>query len=58
MQNSMALIPNKVNMPNINNMTMDDLEQLIEYKLVEIFGNPDSGLELKKEFKAKLEERL
>ncbi|MHB1664712.1 MAG: hypothetical protein ACYCT7_05560 [bacterium] len=45
-------------MSNIKNMTMDDLEQFIEYKLIEIIGNPDSGLKLKKEFKVKLEERL
>lgn len=39
-------------------MTADDIEQLVEQKLLEIIGDPDSGLHLKKEFKAKLEQRL
>ncbi len=39
-------------------MTADDIEQLVEQKLFEIIGDPDSGLHLKKEFKAKLEQRL
>lgn len=39
-------------------MTADDVEQLIEQKLIEIIGDPDSSLHLKKEFKAKLEQRL
>jgi hypothetical protein len=30
----------------------------VEQKLLEIIGDPDSGLHLKKEFKAKLEQRL
>lgn len=42
----------------IKDMSVDDLEQLIENKLLEILGDPDSGLQLKKEFKAKLEQRL
>jgi hypothetical protein len=40
------------------NMSIDDLEQLIEHKLLEILGDPDSGLHLNKEFKRKLEQRL
>lgn len=39
-------------------MTADDVEQLIEQKLLEIIGDPDSGLHLKKEFKASLQQRL
>jgi len=39
-------------------MSIDDLEQLIEHKLLEILGDPDSGLQLKKEFKIKLKQRL
>lgn len=42
----------------IKDMSIDDLEQLIEHKLLEILGDPDSGLQLKKEFKIKLEQRL
>ncbi len=39
-------------------MTADDIEQLVEQKLLEMIGDPDSGLHLKKEFKTKLEQRL
>lgn len=39
-------------------MTADDIEQLVEQKLLEIIGDPDAGLHLKKEFKVKLEHRL
>lgn len=39
-------------------MTADDVEQLIEQKLLEIIGDPDFGLHLTKEFNAKLEQRL
>lgn len=39
-------------------MTADDVEQLIEHKLLEIIGDPDFGLHLTKELKAKLEQRL
>jgi len=45
-------------MPKVKDMSIDDLEQLIEHKLIEILGDPDSGLQLKKEFKRKLEQRL
>ena len=45
-------------MAKIKDMTMEDLEQLIENKFLEIIGDPDSGLQLRKEFKAKLQERL
>ena len=39
-------------------MTVEDLNQLIEQKLIEIVGDPDSGLELKDDFKEKLKKRL
>jgi len=45
-------------MGKVKEMTVDDLEQFIEHKVVEILGDPDSGLELKPEFRKKLECRL
>ena len=35
----------------------DDLEHMIETKILEILGDPDSGLELREEFKTKIRER-
>jgi ElaB/YqjD/DUF883 family membrane-anchored ribosome-binding protein len=46
------------NLTSIKDMTIEDLEYLIEEKLLELLGDPDAGLELSEEFKAKLEERL
>jgi len=45
-------------MAQVKDMSLDDLEQFIEQKLLEILGDPDSGLELKEEFRKKLEQRL
>jgi len=45
-------------MPKVSDLSMDDLEHLIEQKVLEILGDPDSGLELTDEFKKKLRERL
>ena len=45
-------------MAKVKDMTIDDLEHLIEGKFLEILGDPDSGLELKDDFKLKLEQRL
>jgi hypothetical protein len=45
-------------MPKVKDLSVDDLEQLIEQKVLEILGDPDSGLELKDEFKSKLITRL
>ncbi len=45
-------------MAKVKDMTINDLEQLIEFKLIEILGDPDSGLQLREDFKAKLEQRL
>ncbi len=41
-------------MPKVKDLSVDDLEHLIEQKILEIFGDPESGLELKPEFKKKL----
>ncbi len=45
-------------MPKVKDMSIDDLEQFIEQKLLEILGDPDSGLQLKEELRTKLEQRL
>lgn len=45
-------------MPKVKNLSMDDLELLVEQKVLEILGDPDSGLELSDEFKRKLRERV
>ena len=42
----------------IQNMTVEDLELMIEQKILEFFGDPDSGLELKEEFEKELKRRL
>lgn len=45
-------------MPKAKGMTVDDIEMIVEQKMLEIIGDPDSGLHLKKNFKRKLELRL
>lgn len=45
-------------MTKVKDMTVEDLEHFIENKLLEIVGDPDSGLQLREDFKAKLEQRL
>ncbi len=35
----------------------EDLENMIESKILEILGDPDAGLELREEFKDRLRER-
>jgi hypothetical protein len=45
-------------MTNVKDLTMDELEYLIEQKILEVLGDPDSGLELKKEFQRELKRRL
>ena len=37
---------------------MDDLEHLIEQKVMELLGDPDSGLDVRQEFKEKLNRHL
>jgi len=45
-------------MTKIKDLTMDELEYLIEQKILDILGDPDFGLELREEFKEELKERL
>lgn len=45
-------------MPKAKEMTTDEIEQIIEQKLLEMIGDPDSGLHLKKKFRSALENRL
>jgi len=45
-------------MKNVKDLTIDELEGLIEQKILEVLGDPDSGLELKEEFKQELKRRL
>lgn len=45
-------------MDKIKDLTVEDLEHLIEQKMLEFLGDPDSGLEMRKEFKMELNRRL
>ena len=45
-------------MPKVKDLSVDDLEHLIEQKILELLGDPDTGLELTDEFRRKLSERL
>lgn len=45
-------------MAKVKDLTIDELEYLIEQKILEVLGDPDAGLELKEEFREELEERL
>lgn len=45
-------------MKTVGAMSIDELENLIEQKILEVFGDPDSGLELRDDFKEKLKKRL
>ena len=36
----------------------EDLENMIETKILEILGDPDAGLELREDFKVRLRERM
>jgi hypothetical protein len=45
-------------MVKIKDLTIDDLEYLIEQKVLEILGDPDAGLELRDEFREELRNRL
>jgi hypothetical protein len=42
----------------VKDLTIDELEYLIEHKILEVLGDPDSGLELSEEFKQELKGRL
>jgi len=45
-------------MAKVKDLTMEELEYLIEQKILELLGDPDSVLELKEEFKKELKKRL
>ena len=45
-------------MAKVKDLSMDELEHLIEQKILEVLGDPDSGLELRDEFKEILKRRL
>ena len=45
-------------MTKVKDLTIDELEYLIEHKILEVLGDPDSGLELSQEFKQELKGRL
>jgi len=45
-------------MPDVKDLSIDELEYLIEQKILEVLGDPDFGLELKPEFKQELKRRL
>ncbi len=45
-------------MTKVKDLTIDELEYLIEEKILEVLGDPDSGLELREEFKEELKGRL
>ncbi len=45
-------------MNKIKDITINDLDRIIEEKVIELLGDPDSGLQLKEEFKTELERRL
>jgi len=45
-------------MTSVKDLTIDELEYLIEQKILGLLGDPDSGLELKEEFKQELKRRL
>jgi len=45
-------------MPRAKAMTVEEIEQLVEQKMLEIIGDPDSGLHLKKKFRMQMEQRL
>jgi len=48
----------EIRMAKVKGLTIDELEYLIEQKILEILGDPDSGLELRDDFKEQLKERL
>jgi len=45
-------------MTRVNQINVDELERLIEAKVLEMFGDPDSGLKLRPAFRKKLKDRL
>jgi hypothetical protein len=45
-------------MKTLDQFTNEDLEHLIEQKIIEILGDPDTSLELRDEFRNELRSRL
>lgn len=45
-------------MADLNQLTKDDLEHLIEQKIFEILGDPDTSLGLKQAFRDELTKRI
>ena len=45
-------------MKTINQITIEELENLIEQKIIEILGDPDTNLELREDFKEEIKTRL
>ena len=45
-------------MKTINQITIEELENLIEQKIIEILGDSDTNLELREDFKEELKARL
>ena len=45
-------------MEGISQLTIEDLENLIEQKIMEILGDPDMSLDFREEFKTELKNRL
>jgi hypothetical protein len=45
-------------MKTINQLTNEDLEYLIEQKIIEILGDPDTSLPLREEFRNELKDRF
>ncbi len=45
-------------METISQISIEDLENLIEQKILEILGDPDTNLELREDFKKELNARL
>jgi hypothetical protein len=57
LEKSLTLIGDR-GMETINQITIEELENLIEQKILEILGDPDTNLELRKDFKEELKTRL
>lgn len=45
-------------METISQLSIQDLENLIEQKIIEILGDPDTSLDLREEFRNELKDRL
>ena len=45
-------------MKSVKDLTIDELEHLIEEKILEVLGDPDFGLALREDFSEELRRRL